>query len=203
MKYRRYGKFRFCDYKSAWFAIAFYLVLMIIGLLLKTQICLLFVPLIIILIMVWSIYKPNSERFLISEDTITVMRYRTQQTIAIPYETTLIVSYADVCPPIAKRISFGNQTYMLKGRYAISILQKIPLESALERLHQNYAYKYTNSMVEEYFDGELYVYSFVGNQEILDKLLTNKKCQMIIPETLLSQISINSPKVNIYVDNGY
>ena len=203
MKYRRYGKFRLRDYTSAWLAIVFLFILVVVGFLTDTQFYLLIWPLLLLMIMAWSIYKPNNERFMISGDTITIIQGRKEQKISIPSEPTLVVSYADVCPPLAKRISYGNQTYMLKGRYAISILQKIPLETALMRLHQNYARKYTTSTVEECFDEHLYVYSFVGNQEILDKLLANRNCRIIIPETLLNQISIDLHQINVHIDTGY
>ena len=203
MMYRRYGKFRFFDYTSTWLAIVFLFALLVVSLLTDIQFYLLIFPLVIIIAMAWSIYKPNSERFLISGDTITIMQGRKKQKVSIPFEPTLVVSYADICPSLAKRISYGNQTYMLKGRYAISILQKIPFETALAQLHLNYTRKYTNSTVEERFDESLYVYSFVGNQEMLDKLLANRNCQIIIPETLLNQISIDLHHINVYIDIGY
>ena len=203
MKHSRYGKFRFRDYTSAWLAIVFLFVLVVVGCLTNTQVYLLIWPLMLLVIMAWSIYKPNSERFLISGDTITIMQGRKKQRVAIPSEPTIVVSYADVCPPLARRISYGNQTYMLKGRYAISILQKIPLETALVRLHQNYTCKYTTSTVEVCFEEYLHVYSFVGNQELLDELVSNKNCQIIIPETLLNQISIDLHQINAYIDTGY
>lgn len=203
MKYRRYGKFRFSDYISAWLVIVFLLVLVVVGFLTDTQFYLLIWPLLLLMIMAQSIYKPNNERFMISGDTITIIQGRKEQKISIPSEPTLVVSYADVCPPLAKRISYGNQTYMLKGRYAISILQKIPLETALVRLHQSYTRKYATSTVEACFDECLYVYSFVGNQEILDKLLANRNCQIIISETLLNQISIDLHQINVHIDTGY
>lgn len=200
--YRRYGEFRFRDYISAWFAISLLLVLMVVGVLTEIQVYWLIWPLFFILIMGWSIYKPNSECFLIFSDTITVVQGRQKRNITIPSEATIILSYADVCPPLAKRIGYGNQTYMLKGRYSISILQKIPLETVFNRLHQNHTYKYTNSTVEACFDEYLYVYSFVGNQEILDKLVANRNYQIIVPETLVHQISIDLHQINVHVDAG-
>lgn len=203
MMYRRYGKFCFHDYISAWVAIAFLFVLVSVGLLTETQAYLLIWPLFLILIIVWSIYKPNSECFLISGDTIIAMHGRKQQEMSIPYEATLIVSYADVCPSFAKHIYGGNQTYILRGRYAISILQKVPLETVFKRLHKNYAYKYTNSTVEACFDEHLHVYSFVGNEEIWNKLVGNRNYNIIIPESLLKRIPIDLQQINVHVDTGY
>lgn len=204
MKYRRYGKFRFCDYTSAWLVIVFLFVLVVVGFLTDTQFYLLIWPLLLLMIMAWSIYKPNSERFLISGDTITIMQGRKKHKVSIPSEPTLVVSYADVCLPFARHIGcYGNQTYMLKDRYAISILRCIPPETVLDRLHQDYASKYTNTTIEMCFDEHLYVYSFVGNQEILDKLISRDNSQIIIPETLLRQIAIDLHQINVHVDVGY
>lgn len=204
MKYKRYGKFRLYDYISTWIIVIFLLVLVAAVFLTNAQFYLLICPLLLILSMVWSVYKPNSECFLISGDTITIIKGRKKQIVTIPTEPILIVSYADVCPPIANHIGYyGNQTYMLKGRYAISILQKIPLETVFERLHQNHTRKYTNTTIETCFDKHLYVYSFVGNQEILNKLMRQYNCQIIIPETLQNQISIDLRQINVHVDVGY
>ena len=104
--YRRYGEFRFRDYISAWFAISLLLVLMVVGVLTEIQVYWLIWPLFFILIMGWSIYKPNSECFLIFSDTITVVQGRQKRNITIPPEATIILSYADVCPPLAKRIGY-------------------------------------------------------------------------------------------------
>ena len=203
MKHRRYGKFRFRDYISAWIAVALLLVLMVLVFLTDTPFYMLIFPLLLLTFMVWSIYKPNSECFWLSGDIITIAEGGKTRDISMPSELTIIISYADVCSPFAKRISYGNQTYMLKGRYSISILQKMPLEDALMRLHQNYTRKYTNTTVEMSFDEHLYIYGFVGNQEILDHFLTNKNCRIIIPETLFNQISISSHQTNIHIDVGY
>ena len=202
MKYRRYGKFRFRDYSSTLFGVVFLFVLVVVGFLTDTQFYLLIWPLLLIIIMIWSIYSANRECLLILGDTITIMRGRKNKKVSIPSEPTLVVSYADVFP-FAKHVSYGNNTYMLKGRYAISILEKMPLETVLARLHQNHTFKYTASTVELSFDESLYVYSFVGNQELLDKLMSNRNCQIIIPETLLNQIPIDLHQTNIYIDTGY
>ena len=203
MKYRRYGKFYFSDYISTWFAIAFLFVLVVDGFFTDIKFYLLIWPLLFIFIMAWSIYKPNREYFCISGDTITIIQGRKKHTVSIPVEPTFIVSYADVSSPLAKRLSRANQTYILKGRYAISILQKLPLETVVERLHKNHTSKYMTSTVEECFNENSYVYSFVCNQEILDKLLSDRNCQIIIPESIRNQISIDLQRIKVHIDTGY
>ncbi len=202
MEHWRYGKFRFRDYISSLFAIAFMLVLVVIGFLTSTRFTLLIGPLAFLVIMVWSLYIPNRERFSISGDIITTIQGRKKRGIVIPHEPTLVVSYADVCLQFAKGINCGNQTHLLKGRYAVSILRNMPLETALKQLHQKYMRKYTNSTIEAVFDDYQYVYSFVCNQELL-QLVTHRSCQIIIPETLLHQLLIDSSQANIFIDTGY
>lgn len=201
--YKRYGEFRFRDYLSAWLAIAFLFALVVVGVLTETQFYLLIWPLLLLIIIAWSIFKPNSERFLISIDTITIVKGRKEHRVTIPSEITVVVSYADVCTPIAKHIGVGNQSYLLNGRYAISILKKMPIVIALERLHQKSIYKYTNSTIEALFGEQHYIFSCVGEQEILNKLLLNRNCQIIIPESLSKQTHIDLSQENAYIDVGY
>lgn len=203
MAHPRYGKFRFRDYISGWFAIIFFLVIVIDGYLTNTLVHLLIWPLFLSMIMAWSIYKPNRERFIISDNIITIIQGRKEQKVIIPSEITLVVSYADVYPPLAKRVGGVNQTYVLKGRYAVSILHKVPLERVLECLHKNYARKYFMSTIEERFNEQTFIYSFVCNRELLDDLLVRENYQLIIPESLLKMVFVNQNTANVYVDVGY
>lgn len=203
MEYPRYGRFRFSDYFSAWIGIVFLLVIGIVGVCLDINIFLCLYAIALAVFMLLSILIPNKECFTISDDIIKIKQGRKKREVTIPIEATLVISYADVCPPLAKRVSFGNQTYMLKGKYAVSILYKMSLEKALECLHQNYAQKYTTSTIEASFDEWSYIYSFVCNQALLDQLLIKGNYQLIIPESLLERVSINQNTASVYVDAGY
>ncbi len=207
MMHRRYGRFRMRDYSSAWFGVAVMIAPVIAGLLMDMQFYLLIWPLMLSVIMVWSIWEPNRERFSISGDKITVNKGRKCKEIRIPSELSLVVSYADVCPTFSKHISHGGKTYMLKGRCAVSVLQKMPFETILECLHLNYARRYTNTTVETVFDGYhcIYncIYSFVCDQNLLDQLLVNRDCELIIPESLREKISVDLSNVKVYIDMGY
>lgn len=205
MEYRRYGKLRFGDYCSAWIGTAIIFVLIIITSVTGAPLFLILYALTLAVYMLYSIFIPNSERFSICDNVIITKKGRKKQEIAIPVELTLIVSYADLCTSLAKRVSIGNQTYMLKNKCAVSILQKIPLETALEGLHPKYAWKYTNTMIEECFDDyrHVYIYSFVCDQNLLDKLIGDRECLLIIPESLSDRVSVNSSNVNVYIDTGY
>ena len=91
----------------------------------------------------------------------------------------------------------------MKGKYAISILQKMPLDEALKALHSNYIQKYTNNTIETVFSDCRYIYSFVCCQSLLDELLTNRKCLLIIPESLSKVISFEPSIENVYIDLGH
>lgn len=203
MEYRRYGKFSFGDYKSALFAIPFMIFVGIGGLLTDFPIFLSIFPILFSIIMAWSIYQPHRERFSVCGDTIVIRQGQKEREVKIPSNPVLVVSYADLCPTIAKRFSSGNQTYLLKGKYAVSILQKMPLETALERLHPPHLRKYTSSKIEELFDEHYFIYSFVCNQALLDELLINRDCQLIIPKSLLEHVPIDYRRADIHIDTEY
>ena len=125
MKYRRHGKFCFFDYISTWFAILFLLVLIVDGLLTDLPLYLLIWPLLLTMIMVWSIYKPNSESFLISGDIIVIMQWRKKQKIYIETQGVCIVENI-VQLPTGKneKVSY----YVLKSLFDPSNVAYIPVE---------------------------------------------------------------------------
>ena len=145
----------------------------------------------------------NCEQFVISGDSITAFLGKKAKTFSLPSELTLVVSYADVCPPFAMRTAVGNQTHILKDKFAISILQKMPVEVALEILHRNRVHKYTTSSIRAVFDDCRYIYSFVCTQYLFDELIANRKCLLIIPESLLGGISFDPSLVNVHIDTGH
>lgn len=203
MKYYRYGKFRPSDYWESWVAIAGLLMFSSVSLILKSSFFFVLFPAIYAVIWLWTIIAPNCERFAMCDESITTFLGKRTRTILLPSELTLVVSYADICPPFAKRTAVGNQTHVLKDKCAISILQKAPLNVVLESLHQNQARKYTTSMIQTVFDDYRYIYSFVCEQSLFEKLITSRECQLIIPESLLEAISVDSSIVNVHIDMGY
>lgn len=114
-----------------------------------------------------------------------------------------VVSYADICPPLAVRTVVGNQTHILKDKFAVSILKEMPAEVALEILHRNRAQKYTNSNIQTVFDDYRYIYSFVCDQSLFDELIANRECLLIIPESLIGVISFDQNTINVRIDSGH
>lgn len=202
MEYNRYGKFWARDYSAAWFGMGVYLLVVIINLK-DAPFYLLVWPIVLSLYTAWSVYDPNRERFLIIGNTIITKKGKKKQEIIIPYEATLIVSYADIGTLLSKRLDAPNEKYPLKNRYAVSILQKMELADVLTHLHGKYATKYSNESIEASFYSWHFCYSFVCNQELLDKLLQNRQCLLIIPESLKEKVTFSSKIENVYIDKGY
>ena len=143
-----------------------------------------------------------NESFMIVDNDIIISKIGKAQKIPIPSELTLIISYADVCPPLAIRTATGKQTHILKDKFAISILTKMPLDITLETLHKNRIEEYTNSIIQTTFNDYRYIYSFVFNQFLLDSLICNRDCILILPQSLVEKITVDLNYTNtiVYID---
>ncbi len=200
MKYYRYGKFRFRDYCVSWIVIVVLMIYSISSSILGLSRFFTILPMIYAMVRLCAILVPQLERFILNNDSITVFRYKKAHTIQLPLKPTIIVSYVDICPPLAIRTAGGNQTHILKDKYAVSILQNTPLDIVLEKLHRNYVRKYTTSRIQMVFDECDFIYSFVCNQSLLDTLVNNRKCILVIPGSLSDKFHVDSNTVNIHID---
>lgn len=202
VKNYRYGVFNPKDFCLSWFGIVALLIFAIASFILNLSLLFIVFPIIYSLIWLWAIVTPYREQFVICEDSITMFRGKTRSQILLPCELTLIVSCADICPPLAIRTPIGNQTHILKNKCAVSILKKIPLDITLEKLHR-VGSKYTTSTIQTAFDNCCYIYGFVCDQNMLDTLMSNRDCSLIIPESLVSELSFDSHRVNVYIDRNH
>ena len=200
MRSKRLGKFRFSDYYTSWGSIIICLLFSIASIILELSFLFVIFPLVYAIVWLGAILIPHCEQFSISSDSIFVFWGRQTKTIHLPAELTLIVSYADVCPPLAIRTAIKNQTHILKDKFAVSILQKMPVEVALDTLHQNRVRKYTTGNIRTVFDDHRYIYSFVCNQSLLDVLVAQKNCVLIVPESLSKVIAFDLSVENVYID---
>ena len=203
MEHRRYGEFQFNDYCASWVGIATLLIFAVASLVLNMHCMFAVFPSLYAIIWTWTILAPNIEKFSISSEKIIVKKGRKKEEIPIPSKLCLVVSNVDICPPLAIRTPIGNETHILKDKYAVSVLQAMPLEDALMGLHRNNMHKYTTSTIQRSFDDCRYIYYFVCDRVLLDKLIDNRECQLIIPESLLERVPINRGKVNLHIDVGY
>lgn len=203
MKHYRYGEFRFSDYWLSWGGIIVLQFFSLTTFVLDLSPLLIVFPTIYTVVWLWTILAPHREYFYLHKDSISVFQYKQHKTIVLPSELTVIVSYVDICPPLSMRTAMGNQTHILKNKYAVSILQNVPLNTALDALHRNYVKKYTTSTIKAAFDDYHFVYSFVCNQDLLNQLICDRHCQLIVPESMLTHMSRDMFTKNLYIDNGY
>ena len=202
MKNYRFGKFRFGDYLMSWVSIVLLLFFSVASIIFELSPLFIFFPAIFAGIWFLIILLPQFEKFVIDDNSIVIERFRKKETIILPYNVILIVSYADICPPLAIRTVGGNETHILKNKIAISILYDMPIDDVLVNLHKNFLSKYTSSTIQMVFNNNQFIYSFVYDQFMFNKLITNRNCKLIIPESLLHKFDIDLCK-NFYVDVGY
>ena len=202
MRNRRYGKFRFGDYTASWEVIALWLLFSIAALALALPRWMAVLPAVFAAVRLWAVLSPQRESFILNRSSVTVFRGRKSRTVDLPSDITIVVSYADICPPLTVRTPVGNRTHILKDKYAVSILRETPLDAALDGLHRNGMKKYTSSWVQAVFEGCRYVYGFVCDQAMLDELIADRPCLLIIPESLSVKIAVSSAAANVYIDAG-
>ena len=197
---KRYGKFNFSDYCASHFALLVLLSFSVLGWIIEAPVILLFFPIVFALIWAWTIFSPHREQFVIKDDSITTFIGKKTKTIPLPSGLTLVISCADIAPPLTRRTAIGNTTHILKDKIAVSVLQDMETEYVLNRLHQNHVKTYTQSMIKADFDGYGFIYSFVYYQDAFDKIIEGRKCSIIIPESLKEKVIINSSNVDVYID---
>lgn len=199
--YYRYGKFKFRDVWVSFLVIAIWMFCSVVCIVLKMSLIFSIILMFFALIRCLTILLPYREKFDLLADSIIVYKGKRKKEINIPKEITIIVSYADICPPFAVRTMDGNQTHILKDKYAVSIIENVSIDDALEAVHRAYIQKYTTSTIKSVFPEWRYVYGFVCEQQMLDKIISNRKCQIIIPRSLAEKISINPDVVKVYIDD--
>lgn len=72
------------------------------------------------------------------------------------------------------------------------------METAFDTLHRVYVKKYTTGYIKNIFDDYRYIYSFVCDRELFDMITSNRKCLLIVPESLSSHLLFDSNVENIY-----
>ncbi len=200
MKRYRYGTFRFGDYWETWVSVTIFLLAAIATVMLDLSFIFLLFSLVYALFWLWAILAPQFEKFAINGNSITVYRGKKKHSINLPSELVLVVSYADIAPPFAVRTVIDKQTHILKNKFAVTILKQMPQNTVLESLHRNYLEKYTMSTIQNNFNDHRYIYSFVCDQDLFNELVSNKNYQIIVPKTLLNQITIDLHQTNVHVD---
>lgn len=202
MKYGRYGKFRLKNHVSDCCVNLLLVGIGIVGITIGNAVIsgAFFIGVSVIDVICTLI--PYREKFSVNQKGLMIYKGRTIKEKIFPVKMTVVLSYADMCTDLAKRVTLVNQTWMLKGEWAISLLEDVAVNKVIERLHGKWAWRYTNCWIEEKFK-EHFVYSFVCNQRMLEEVLNDKNFTLIIPETLLHKVDIQKIKGEIYIDKGF
>lgn len=199
MEYKRYGKFQTKDYCASWIGIS---LLFVLGIACLSFDLFIFatIPIIYALIWISTIIIPNNEKFKIDGNNIIVIKGKSIKKIHIPDKIILVFSYIDICPPLARRTAIGNETHILKDKYAVTVLSQLSLDAVVKRLHANYIQRYTTSTIKASIDEFYYIYSFVCNEKVFKELIENRETQIILPGSLAQSVSYLPQDVEVYKD---
>ena len=203
MRFRRLGNFKFGDYLISWISMVIMLLFSTVSIVLELPLWLVIIPLVYVIIWLAVILVPHCEQFSINSSTIYVFWGQAEKTIVLPNELTLILSYADVCPPLAVLTPFGKETHILKDKVFVSILQNMPANYILDALHRSRIQKHTASSIRRIFNDYYIIYSFVCDQFLFDALTDNRRCSVIVPESLSKVLSFDYIAENVYIDYGH
>ena len=154
MEHYRYGSFKLCNHWLSLIVILVFLSFSVVSVALNLSIFFVIFPAVCAFIRFFTILKPYFEKFSIDDESITIC-FGNKRTISIPKEITLVVSYADICSPLMIRTVLGNETEVLKDRYALTILHKLPLDTILKTLYKN---KYIKEDNDELFEESDFVF---------------------------------------------
>ena len=202
MKKYRYGKFKIRDHLIIVVKVLIFLLYSTISAILNLSLLLILTPLVYAIIELLVVCLPFREKFVINDSSIDTFKGKNKNTIPLPSEITLIISPFDVSPPLAERTAFSRQTYILKQRYTVSVINNLPIEETLESLHRNFLRQYTTSTIKSRFDGWKYIYSFVFDIVEFEKIISNRNCTVIIPKSLSNLITTTYPNIKVYIDEA-
>ena len=165
MEFNRYGKLYWKDYKFTLASIGGFVLLAIVNLALSLPLLYSIFPLAFAIIWTILIVRPHMERFTVCDHFILVRQGKHTHEIPLPPNIIVVFSQADI------RDTFSVQSYLLRNKYAVSLLHSDPLEEVLQILHANRAKKYTNSTIDATFT-QSFIYSFVYDKDALAQILS-------------------------------
>lgn len=196
MQHRRYGKFDARNYILALSGTGCLSFLAVAGMVRGYVFLRCTYMIVLCIIYLFLIMRPYCEWFAVQNGSIVSYRHRHASEILIPPECILIITRASIRDP------FSIQAFSLKNKYAISILRPMPLEKVLCTLHAYRATKYTNSTIENDFTN-MFVYSFLAQEEVFSQIVEQRVSRVIIPESLMKQFDVGKLKCEVYIDYGY
>ena len=196
MEFNPYGKLCWKDYKFTLASIGGFVLLAIVNLALSLPLLYSIFPLAFAIIWTILIVRPHMERFAVGDYSIYEHQGKRTHEILLPSNIVLVISQADI------RDTFSVQSYLLRNKYAVSLLHSDPLEEVLQILHANRAKKYTISSIEAASTHSL-IYSFVYNEYAFTQILKHGVSKVIIPESLVNQIDLSAFECSVFIDEGF
>ena len=203
MRNYRYGGFRLIENIWTIIGIAVLWIYVIISLILDVSYAFTLCPAFLATICMWQLIRLHMEQFTLQEDAIISYVWKNTRIINLPSELTLIVSCADVHIPLDAPAFFRPVSKVAKRKYSISILQQVQPSYAINMIHNVQVDKYAMSIIRRIFDGHQFIYDFVCNQHMLEQLIRNRTCSLIVPKSLLNEVCIDSMDVDLIVDEEY
>ena len=146
-----------------------------------------------------SVLHRTREQFLITDEEIIVYNGRKERIIPLPKQMVVIVSYAEIISSLESNSIYIDKTFVLKNRFAITILQSITKDETIELLKKSLIKEHTTRTLENVFYGYRYVYSFVFDDFLLDKLIANKNAEILVSQSLFDKVKISRDGVNVCV----
>ena len=203
MLYKRYGRVKFQDCATSWIAVFLLFAITILSLWAPFPWWLSVIPFLFAVAILWDLLSSIFETFSVRDNKFYIKRGLRSAVTDIPPEVLVIVSAADIRQMGRTRTSYREETHMLTGRFAVSILRHTTVQEAVDRLHRPPLKPYTNSMVEGLFEEYRFVYSFVYEQDAVTEALDGRKYQIIIPESLLNKVPASLLTTDVFIDKGY
>ena len=124
-----------------------------------------------------EILLPYCETFSIHTDEITVRVGNRERYIQLPKKLIIVISLMDI------REKMGNQSYVLNGKYSLTLLENLSAEDFFRRYRATKASKYTASVLEEAFTHH-FLYSFAYDCSAMKQILAGREYTIIMPKSI-------------------
>ena len=97
--------------------------------------------------------------------------------------------------------------FIIEDKFAITILRDVEEKEFFDSFFKwgpSFGEYYTAFELCARFAGDKkYIFDFFCTQQILDELLKDRKCTVIVPESLKDQVKINSPTAEVYIHKNW
>ena len=196
MKYFKYGKFRFCDFWSAWFGIVISFGINLVALLLNSPWYTTLPLFLLIVWLLWGIWDSFQEKFSVQGDQIFRKKGSRREAILLPPQTIAVIAYAEIP-------TRGIRSYWLKNRYSISLMSPIALDDIQNAFSPSVRY-YSNIGISKKFQHKVR-YQFVVDNQSLPNILKEIPMleSIIVPKSICDKLPIAFAPIQLYVDNKH